>query len=503
MMNETRWDELTVLLHTGQISAADFAELEAALRDSPSARKAFHRACRLDANLRRHAENAKALPKIEAVSVPVSRRRWVIVAGFAAAAVIVIAAVVFWRSSPQADLAIRVLATEGVGSLDMRSLNAGQWIELEGGIIELALGNKSRVVIEGPAKFAIPSVQHIRLERGRCYAEMEKGSFGLRIETPSGEVLDLGTALGVEVKSAIETAVHVFEGAVEVGNPGERSRLAEGKGILWLRSGKMEPIEDSEERFLHRLPAHQNRAISWLHWSFDEPEGDNVETTGEGFDPELGKGRIHGATRVKGVFGQGIEFNGVDEWVETSFPGIGGDHARTVACWVRLNADFGEENGQAIVGWGEFSLANRNLSKRAAWELAIRDAKSAPEGMGRIKVGFGGPMTVGSTDLRDGKWHHVAAVFTGPSGAKSLGSVLVYVDGQLERRTFGVGHVQLKTDTATSKAELVQFGRQVLLVSRQREYFKGAIDEVFIVDSALTGNEIRRLMKNNSMSQQP
>ena len=136
-------------------------------------------------------------------------------------------------------------------------------------------------------------------------------------------------------------------------------------------------------------------------------------------------------------------------------------------------------------------------------DLGSRGGRAGTGGTGRIKVGCGGPMCVGSTDVRDGKWHHVAAVFVEPSGAKESGSVLLYVDGKLENRTFGVGHVQLKTDTASTRAEPVQFGRQVLLGHRQREYFKGAIDEVFVVNAALTGDEVRHLMRNHSMPQQP
>lgn len=447
-------------------------------------------------------------PDERAVLVRLQHRRWWQRAGLATAGVAAAAAItlllVWW---PDAAPTVRVLAAEGVGSLDVRALEAGRPVRIEGGILELALGTKTRLVFEGPADFSMESVDRVRLGSGRCYAEMEKGASGLRIETPSGEVLDLGTRFGVEVKSANETAVHVFAGAVEVGKPGARTRVTEGKAVRWLGSGKVESVGDAEDRFLQQLPARRSGGSSWLHWSFDEAEGMDATATGQGFDVQRAAGRIHGATRVPGVSGQAVQFNGKDNWVETGFAGIGSNEARTVACWVRIAPDFSEGSGQAMVGWGEFSLARKDVSRRAAWELGVWDAdgipKSAPLSTGRIKVGFGGPNTVGSTDLRDGQWHHVAVVYAPPSAGRGPGAVLMYVDGQLERRSFGPTQVRLSTDNTSSRSELVQFGRQVLLTSRQREYFKGAIDEVFIVGAALTGDEIRHLMRNHAMPAQP
>lgn len=105
---------------------------------------------------------------------------------------------------------MRVLATEGVQSLDMRALEQSQLVTFEGGILEIELGAETRLVLEGPAEFAVVSVSEVRLVSDRCYAEMDEGSSGLRIKTPAGEVLDLGTRFGVEVLPSQETSVHVF-----------------------------------------------------------------------------------------------------------------------------------------------------------------------------------------------------------------------------------------------------------------------------------------------------
>jgi len=113
--------------------------------------------------------------------------------------------------------------------------------------------------------------------------------------------------------------------------------------------------------------------------------------------------------------------------------------------------------------------------------------------VGRIKVAIGGPMTVGQEDLRDGRWHHVTAVYLSQGVPNGKGIVLLSVDGRLQHRTFGRSVVNLDTDVETSKAEPVQFGRQVMRATPRREYFKGAIDDDFILNRALSGDELRSL----------
>lgn len=87
---------------------------------------------------------------------------------------------------------------------------------------------------------------------------------------------------------------------------------------------------------------------------------------------------------------------------ETSFAGIAADADRTVAAWVKLAPDFGKTHGQAIVGWGDFSILDPSRRLGAAWELGIGDATKPVDISGRVKVAVGGPLTVGHEDLRDG-----------------------------------------------------------------------------------------------------
>lgn len=426
-----------------------------------------------------------------------TRRRWqrtgIATAGIGAAVAIVL--LLIFRATPPVTPTVRVLAAEGVQSLDVRALEEGRLVTIKGGILELELGPKTRLVLEAPAEFAVEAVDVVQLVSGRCYAEMEKGASGLRIKTPSGEVLDLGTRFGVEVTPSQGTSVHVFEGEVELAVERKRSVLREGEAANWTADSGLKSISVEAERFVSRLPGSSDHQTKWLHWSFDEGAGDTTNPHGDGFPDDMSAAQLHGAQWIERDNSAALEFDGIDDWVETSFAGIAADADRTVAAWVKLAPDFGNAHGQAIVGWGDFSILDPNRRLGTAWELGIGDATKPVDISGRVKVAVGGPLTVGHEDLRDGLWHHVAAVYLSHGAPNGGGIVLLYVNGQLQRRTFGRSVVELDTDVETAGSEPVQFGRQVMRATPRREYFKGAIDDVFIINRALSGDELRTLMQ--------
>jgi hypothetical protein len=450
---------------------------------------------------------AQEQPTERAVLKRLQQRRWWNRAGLIAAGVSAVAAMVMLPvfrpdQTPSAAPMVRVLATEGVQSLDVRALERSQQVTIDGGILEIELGSETRLVLEGPAEFAVVSASEVRLVSGRCYAEMDEGASGLRIKTPTGEVLDLGTRFGVEVVPSMGTSVHVFEGEVEVTLPKKQSVLREGEGASWTEASGLTSISIEAERFVSHLSGSKQGDTSWVHWSFNEGTGDMTAARGEGFPSAMTPARVHGAEWIERDKAGALRFDGIDDWVETTFAGIGADSDRTVAAWIRLDSDFADANGQAIVGWGDFSVLDPDRRKGTVWELGVGDTDSPVDVYGRFKVAVGGPMTVGHTDMRDGRWHHVAAVYLSNGGVNGRGIALLYVDGQLQHRTFGKRIVTLDTVVRSGDSEPVQFGRQVMRATPQQEYFKGAIDDVFIIQRALSGDELRVLMDSGELPQQ-
>ena len=87
---------------------------------------------------------------------------------------------------------------------------------------------------------------------------------------------------------------------------------------------------------------------------------------------------------------------------------------------------------------------------------------------------------IGASDVRDGKWHHVAIVYDGGTGEHSL-----YVDGKLEATETGSGAVYLATDAEFNIG--VRF-------SLDQGYVEGEIDEVRLFAAAKTAAQIREDM---------
>jgi hypothetical protein len=103
---------------------------------------------------------------------------------------------------------------------------------------------------------------------------------------------------------------------------------------------------------------------------------------------------------------------------------------------------------------------------------------------------------VGTTPLRDGRWHHVAVVFS------AAGKPRHYVDGRLEPITAkrfkrgkpgDVGAITIRSDLAP---HTLCIGRGALARAKAPG-FRGALDELFLTDRALTQSEIRMLQREN------
>ena len=100
------------------------------------------------------------------------------------------------------------------------------------------------------------------------------------------------------------------------------------------------------------------------------------------------------------------EFDGwLAETPPTGFTGIGGDAARTVACWVKTTAT----NDHGVVAWGD------STSDGSKWHLRLNsNANNGTAGAFRVETR--GDYTIGNTIVNDGQWYHAAFVFEEDAG---------------------------------------------------------------------------------------
>ncbi|MEM1296395.1 MAG: LamG-like jellyroll fold domain-containing protein [Verrucomicrobiota bacterium] len=426
-------------------------------------------------------------PRVSKVAIfPKSSPTKKIAIGLAAAAALAFGMFLLQSEGPAPK--VRVIAAEGVGTLDSEALHSGRRIKLRHGLLELELNGESRVVIEGPAKFKIVSPRLLELSSGRCFAEMKKGRSGLRIETPAGKVLDLGTKFAVDVTSPKEMKVHVFDGMVEVSDGPTKKRLTEGQSIRVADAQFAEQPADSS-LFIPRVPRAEIDTTPYVYWGFNEGQGETFSAAGRDLQPEKGIGsftqRGNAAAKptwVSGIDGSALEFDS-KVWANTEHPGIGGNQDRTVACWIKIPDDPKQNELSPLISWG----LREGKETSQSWMLAVaRYTLKKPETAGVLALNFGNQRSFGTTNLRDGQWHHVAVV---AMEVEDGSAILFYIDGQLESTSRAP--LEFDTEIGENLAFPIQFGRHLFA---RDAILRGTLDEAYLFAAALSGDEIRQLM---------
>ena len=426
-------------------------------------------------------------------------RRWATLA--AAACVLGALALWMWQQSrPIATIESAIAVRWGEGRTPHApntSLRRGR-ITFEKGLLALRFVNGTHLLVEGPADFHLRSPNVVRLHAGSAVAQVPKPAIGFTIEGPTGRVVDKGTEFGVRVgDGAME--VHVLKGLVEAGR-GTSLRPVREREALQISPDTMTMMPADANRFLTTVPPTVNRPVGWIHWSFDDGSGTLAATRMAGMRASAAPaqllaldGGVAGATWTEGQFGAALSFDGEDDYVQTEYEGISGSAARTVAFWVKVPRIFERKNSYALVCWGSTEEAEE------AWQISVNPRPE--EGViGGLRVArIGGPI-VGSRDLRDDRWHHVAVVFYGGPHRRDSTQVLIYIDGELES-TVRKGVQDVRTDTASPHARKVAFGLNLSpynpLGPAKWRVFRGCMDEVFICDAALSHAQVIDLMMRN------
>jgi len=214
----------------------------------------------------------------------------------------------------------------------------------------------------------------------------------------------------------------------------------------------------------------------------------------EGYDARLEPALA--AARGEGRWQGALNFNGKLA-VTAAYPGIGASAARTVAFWVKVPADTPLNAGSTMVAWGA------KLPKRHTTAVQIGWNHNPEQGaLGALRTERGRDFVIGTTPLRDGQWHHVAVVFV-PTGGRwqQRMNVNQYVDGRLEGTTLSRAKARfaLPADEAVEPPhDILCLGRRLAGPHPKKERFRGALDELFIADRALTPREIAQLIKTNN-----
>ncbi|MBN1672653.1 MAG: lamin tail domain-containing protein [Kiritimatiellae bacterium] len=197
-------------------------------------------------------------------------------------------------------------------------------------------------------------------------------------------------------------------------------------------------------------------------WTFDESSGTALaDSSGRG-----NNGTVYGASWTSGKMGGALSFDGANDYVQVpNSSSLGLNTYGTLSVWV-LMPDADLEGGCAI------------LAKQSGWHQPGFVFNTYPYANDFWLYSGGGSGKAFDANLKNGCWHHLAAVMNGSTAA-------LYVDGVNKTTSSAYGPL-----TASSVA--LRIGGHTY--SGSDEYFKGKIDHVRIYNRALSSAEIAELV---------
>ncbi|MCE3076330.1 LamG-like jellyroll fold domain-containing protein [Chryseobacterium gwangjuense] len=178
----------------------------------------------------------------------------------------------------------------------------------------------------------------------------------------------------------------------------------------------------------------------------------------------IGASQVHAQQKA-------LNFDGVNDYIQTNFPGVLGTTARTVEAWVKTSTAAGE---MLIADWGSDTTNGQRFTVRL---VALTGGNYSV----RVEVKGGG--LNGTAVVNDGNWHHIAVTY---DNSLSSNQYKIYVDGVLNVQ----GGVGLTANTVSSTNLII--GRRI--VASFGGYFNGTIDDVRIWNVARTQANIQSSM---------
>jgi len=462
----------------GTIDLANADRLNRVLDRDAGARREFVERLNLDSMI---AAMAAGHP-LEVAPMPRPSPRRLVVRRLCAlaACLLAMASVAHWWQGRKAPYA-RVLQSLGAPGLVAGTPIRGEVHRMDLGTVEIVSALGARLVIEAPAEFQFRGPQLLHMPAGRLAADVPPAAKGFTVLTPSGEVVDLGTSFGIDVRDRGAAEVHVFEGEVVATAKGARKeqsllagdalRLHDGLGTTrtlrtaaFIKGDELSELADQRARSeaaLERLKADP-ALIALLDFEAGSPSLAGVYRTVQGRWP---------GSRAP-------EFVNDGDYLKLD---VGGQHAwprLTLAAWVRLD-QLGSPYQSLLHtdGW------DRGVSGQVHW--MINQATTM-----RLAL-FGNVLAPGSDETQPypdsrtpvlsdkGRWIHLAAVYDAESGA-----VRFFVNGRFDK------------ESRQSVAYPAQLGSaQIGNWNQEERKLSGRLDELVILGRAMSDAEVHDLFQ--------
>ena len=352
-------------------------------------------------------------------------------------------------------------------------------LRIESGSVLIAFNSGATALVEGPAELSIETGNRMYLNAGRLAADVPPPATGFTVNTPRLNAVDLGTRFGVFVDGEGNSELHVMEGEVEVSRTSGNAvatLLREGSAVRAdnrTRSQLM-PVAYGGDQF-RLVVGKPAEILPALSYRFDESTGAILEDGGKDrIDiPMVASGELdRSPRRAAGRMGGGLVFQ-PGETLDVPLPSdFRLEKAHSLSFWIKLPAKIGRTEPERILEYGRGEVT---------WRVScnLDPEQGIP---GALRLECGGGALVGSTDLVDGNWHHVAYRFLGGNGGELPARVHLFIDGHQET----VSH-------ATSAQYLTGRAGNLRLGGDEARGFAGWIDELHLFREAVSTSAIQDL----------
>jgi ferric-dicitrate binding protein FerR (iron transport regulator) len=486
---------------SGEISAEQLRELEAALREDSDLRREFIEYMNVDSALGdlaalSEAESAKvdreltALASDDAESMvgtavrPDRTYRAVAMLGTVAAALFIAAMLWFTILGDDEVAPVATLITDVDAVLlcegqpwSNTELQAGEY-RLDRGLLHLRFSGNVMVYVEAPARFDAVSDKRVVLHKGRLSASVPPEGIGFTVETREAEIIDFGTEFSVDVEAGT-SEVHVFEGLVRV----QPIAAEDGKAgeAVDLRTSQAVKIEDVTE-----TPVEIKLATDRFIRNFDEPKRKYARSVKQCSPVAFYRMPI----RDRGLVSEPPQYSGEVLTGDGKRP----PHAKGVFVGgaLRVRADSSGRGGRVdaapTIGTGKFTLAVFAYLESPAPEGVVATNLLGDQGNYSLSLDHDGRLQATVRNI-DGELRSVTS--DAPLPLTTWRHFVMTCDGE-QLQIYEDGRRMASTAcsaVAISDAETTWFGTDADGVG----LWNGRIDELALFDKALSDKQIVEL----------
>lgn len=354
--------------------------------------------------------------------------------------------------------------------------------EIESGAAFIAFNSGATATVEGPASLRIETRNRVFLHQGKLTADVPPAATGFTVNTERMNIVDIGTRFGISVLENGDVEVHVMEGVVEASRASGNSVTQILEEGLSLRAdgrtrSELQPIPYAGDQFVMQL-GKRSVPQPALRYTFDGAGGSPIEDSGSerSFDvPLVATGELDNSPkRGAGKFGGGLSFQ---EHRSLSVPlpsKFQLNSPYTVAFWVKIPPKLEDDGEEILLSYGK---------EDSAWQFTC-DTGAESGARGVLCINVTGGRLMGTTDIADGNWHHVACRFLGSDDPSLESHLHVFIDGRQET-------------TLSIPAKSLPEGRAGILTlgDNSEKGLEGWIDELHFYREAVSTTTIQSLSK--------